>query len=99
MKDERLMNILLKAVISEKSAAGGSEVGHQYAFRVLQDANKQEIGLAVEKMFNVKVQCVRVLNVEGKRKKFGAKGMGKRRNWRKAYVRLQQGYEINFGTA
>lgn len=99
MKDEKLMNILLGTVVSEKSAGGGSEIGHQYAFRVLQKANKQEIGLAVEKMFDVRVQCVRVLNVKGKRKKFGSKGMGKRRDWRKAYVRLQQGYEINFGSA
>jgi large subunit ribosomal protein L23 len=98
MKDERLMNILLSPVISEKSASG-SDVSRHYAFKVLPDADKQEIGLAVEKMFDVRVESVRVLNVKGKRKRFGSKGLGKRKDWRKAYVRLQTGYEIEFGTA
>lgn len=99
MSEERLMSILLSPVVSEKSAGGGSETGHQYAFRVLANAHKQEIGLAVEKMFNVKVEDVRVLNVKGKRKRFGSKGMGKRKDWRKAYVRLKEGFAIEMGTA
>lgn len=98
MSDERLMNILLSPVISEKSA-GGSENNRQYAFRVLAGANKREIGLAVEKMFSVSVENVRVLNVKGKRKRLGSKGLGKRKAWRKAYVRLKEGHEIEIGSA
>jgi large subunit ribosomal protein L23 len=98
MNAERLMSILLSPVISEKSASG-SDTSRQYAFKVLPDADKQEIGLAIEKMFDVRVEGVRVLNVKGKRKRFGSKGLGKRKDWRKAYVRLKAGYEIELGSA
>lgn len=99
MNDERLIHVLQSPVISEKSGSGGSNAGHQYAFKVLPDANKREIGLAVEKMFEVSVNSVRVLNVKGKSKRFGSKGIGKRKDWRKAYVRLAEGYGIDMGSA
>jgi large subunit ribosomal protein L23 len=97
MIGERLTKIILSNIVSEKSAIGTESI-RQYVFKVLPDANKLEISLAVEKMFNVQVQCVRVLNVKGKIKKVGAK-IGRRKNWRKAYVRLKEGHEINFGSA
>ncbi len=94
MNNERLMKVLLGPVISEKTTMAG-ESG-QYAFRVVTDAGKREIGRAVELMFNVQVAGVQVLNVKGKVKRFG-KRLGKRQDWRKAYVRLKPGHNIDFG--
>ena len=64
-------------------------------FRVADSATKPEIKAAVELMFKTKVDSVTVLNVKGKQKRFG-RFMGRRRNWKKAYVRLAAGQEINF---
>ena len=64
-------------------------------FRVVQDATKPEIKAAVELLFKVKVKGVQVSNVKGKEKRFG-RFMGRRRNWKKAYVSLMPGQEINF---
>jgi large subunit ribosomal protein L23 len=89
------MNVLLGPIISEK-AAMAADSSARYAFRVAPNATKREIGRAVETLFEVKVDRVQVLNVKGKNKRFGQR-MGKRRNWRKAYVRLQEGHEIDFG--
>lgn len=95
MNQERLMNVLLGPIISEK-AAMAADSSARYAFRVAPNATKREIGRAVETLFEVKVDRVQVLNVKGKNKRFGQR-MGKRRDWRKAYVRLQEGHEIDFG--
>jgi len=95
MNQERLMKVLLSPVISEK-ATNAADVSARYAFRVVPDATKREIGRAVELMFNVKVDRVQVLNVKGKIKRFGRR-VGKRQGWRKAYVRLQPGHDIDFG--
>lgn len=95
MNSERLMRVLLSPVISEKATIA-SEIGSQYAFRVAPDATKREVGRAVELMFDVKVDRVQVLNVKGKSKRFGRR-LGKRPGWRKAYVRLQPGHDIDFG--
>ncbi len=95
MNQERLMKVLLAPIISEKSTAIAERNNH-VAFRVLQDATKPEIKAAVELMFKVKVDSVRVLNAKGKSKRFG-RTEGRRRNVRKAYVCLAQGQEINFG--
>jgi large subunit ribosomal protein L23 len=95
MNQERLMKVLLGPVISEKSTLAADNHG-QFVFRVTQDATKQEIGRAVELMFDVEVDDVRVLNVKGKRKRFGARS-GQRPGWRKAYVRLKAGQDIDFG--
>jgi large subunit ribosomal protein L23 len=94
MNDERLMKILLSPVVSEKSAVV-ADANRQFTFRVATDATKREIGRAVEKMFDVKVDTVRVVNVKGKRKRFGAM-QGHRKDWRKAYVRLKEGHDIDF---
>jgi large subunit ribosomal protein L23 len=89
------MTVLLGPVVSEKTALAADASG-QYAFRVRQEATKREIGKAVELLFDVEVASVQVLNMQGKRKRFGGR-LGKRANWRKAYVRLKPGHEIDFG--
>lgn len=94
---ERLINILLAPHVSEKSARVAAE-GGQYVFRVAGDATKPEIKAAVELMFDVKVRSVRVLNQQGKRKRFG-RFEGRRSGHKKAYVRLQDGQAIEFGGA
>ena len=95
MNQERLMKVLLGPIVSEKAAAAADKSA-QYAFRVATDATKREIGRAVETLFDVKVDRVQVLNVKGKNKRFGQR-LGKRKDWRKAYVRLLPGHEIDFG--
>jgi large subunit ribosomal protein L23 len=94
MSKERLMKILLSPVVSEKSAMAADKA-NQFGFKVVADATKPEIAQAVELLFDVKVQNVRTVNVKGKKKRFGAV-MGKRNNWKKAYVRLQAGHDIDF---
>ena len=93
-KQERLMQVLLAPTISEKSTFVGDK-NNQVVFRVADDATKPEIKAAVELLFKVKVKSVQVANVKGKEKKTG-RIMGRRRNWKKAYVSLAQGQEINF---
>jgi large subunit ribosomal protein L23 len=95
MNEDRLMQVLLGPVVSEK-AANAAEMNRQYTFRVVPDATKLEIGRAVESLFNVEVDQVQVANVKGKRKRFGQR-LGKRKDWRKAYVRLKPGHDIDFG--
>lgn len=94
MSKERLMNILLSPLVSEKSALIADKA-NQFAFKVATDATKPEIAEAVELMFDVKVDQVRTVNMKGKQKRFGAV-LGKRNNWKKAYVRLQDGHDIDF---
>jgi large subunit ribosomal protein L23 len=102
MDKNRLMKVLLAPQVSEKSTFVG-EKNNQYVFRVAADATKPEIKAAVELLFSTKdkkvdVQSVQVLNVKGKEKRFG-RFEGRRRNWKKAYVRLAQGQEINYQVA
>ena len=94
MNRERLMMVLLSPVVSEKGAMAAKN--QQYAFRVATDATKREIGAAVEALFDVQVEGVQVLNVKGKKKRFGQR-FGIRQDWRKAYVRLKPGHSIDFG--
>jgi large subunit ribosomal protein L23 len=91
---ERLMKVLLAPQVSEKSTLVG-ERNNQYVFRVAADASKPEIKAAVELMFKKKVKSVQVANVKGKIKRFG-RSLGRRRNWKKAYVSLMPGEEIMF---
>ena len=90
----RLMQVLLAPVISEKSTFVADK-HNQVAFRVAADATKPEIKAAVEFMFKVEVQGVTVSSVRGKGKRFGQYA-GRRSSWKKAYVRLKAGQEINF---
>jgi large subunit ribosomal protein L23 len=94
MKQERLMSILQKPLISEKSA-GLADKYRQISFRVSNDATKPEIKKAVETIFNVQVNGVQTANVKGKQKRFGQM-MGKRSNWKKAIVTLKEGHDIDF---
>jgi large subunit ribosomal protein L23 len=91
---ERLMQVLIAPQVSEKSTFVG-EKNNQFVFRVLQDATKPEIKAAVELMFKVEVNRVQTANTKGKEKRFG-RFVGRRRNWKKAFVSLKPGQEINF---
>ena len=94
MNQERLFKVLLGPHITEKAAsATGSAT--QVAFKVATDASKLEVKKAVEKLFGVKVEGVRVINVKGKTRRTKT-GMGKRSDWKKAYVRLAEGQDIDF---
>lgn len=97
MNQERIYKIILGPVISEKSALLG-ESANLAVFKVVKDAQKPEIKAAVEKLFNVKVKSVQVLNVKGKTKRTRY-GIGVRSDWKKAYVRLEQGQDIDFAFA
>lgn len=94
---ERLMNLLLAPQISEKATYVAEKNG-QVIFRVDSSATKPEIKAAVELMFKVNVENVQVSLVKGKQKRFG-KFMGRRKDWKKAYVCLAPGQEINFAAS
>jgi large subunit ribosomal protein L23 len=91
---ERLMTVLLAPVVSEKGTFIADKY-EQVIFRVMQNATKPEVKAAVELMFKVEVESVQIANVKGKKKRFGTH-MGRRKNWKKAYVSLKPGQEINF---
>lgn len=93
-QEQRLMQVLLAPVVSEKSTYVG-EKHKQIVFKVRTDADKFEVKAAVEKMFNVEVTAVRIVNVKAKVKRF-AQILGKRKAWKKAYVSLKPGTDINF---
>lgn len=96
MNQERLYKVLLGPVVSEKAASVGED-GNQVVFKVRRDADKREIRSAVQKLFNVVVEDVRTINVKGKSKRTRF-GIGRQSDWKKAYVRLAQGQEIDFAT-
>ena len=94
MSQERLLQVLLAPQISEK-ATYVADKHEQVIFRVATDATKPEVKAAVELLFKVQVESVQISNVKGKQKKFG-RFMGRRKSWKKAYVSLKPGQEINF---
>ena len=93
INQERLMQVLLAPVVSEKSTYVADK-NEQVIFRVAPDATKPEIKAAVELMFKVEVTGVSVVNIKGKTKRFG-RSVGRRDNVRKAYVTLKPGQELN----
>jgi len=93
MNQERIFNVLLGPHVSEKTTVVGDE-GSQIVFKVARDAEKHEIKKAVEQLFEVQVEKVRTVNVKGKRKGFG-RIRGKRSDWKKAYVVLKPGQDID----
>ena len=97
MNQERIFQVLLGPVVSEKAALAG-ESGNQVVFKVRRDADKREIKTAVQKLFNVVVEDVRTVNVKGKNKRT-RNGIGHLSDSKKAYVRLAQGQEIDFAVA
>ena len=94
MNQERMYTVLRGPHVSEKSSVIADEA-NQVAFKVSRDATKREIKAAVEQLFEVVVRDVRVANVNGKRKNFG-RIQGRRPDWKKAYVALAEGYELDF---
>ena len=95
--ESKLAAVLLGPVVSEKSSIA-AESDSRIVFKVRKDANKNQIKKAVELMFDVKVNSVQVLNVKGKVKRSG-RVLGKRSDWKKAYVKLESGHDIDFVTA
>jgi large subunit ribosomal protein L23 len=96
MQDEKLYKVLLSARLTEKGTQ--LEKHRQYIFRVCNDATKTQVKQAVEKLFGVSVEAVRVCNVRSKVKKFG-QIMGKRQGWKKAYVMLKEGQVLKLAGA
>ena len=94
IQQERLLSVLKAPHISEK-ATNNAEKSNTIVFKVALDANKVEIANAVEQLFEVKVDSVRTVVVKGKTKRRGAK-MGRRSDWKKAYVTLQEGKSLDF---
>jgi large subunit ribosomal protein L23 len=95
MNEQKVMSVLLEPKVTEKSSMIG-ELNNQYVFKVVKSATKPEIKKAVELMFDgAEVQSVQVSNVKGKTKTF-KRFPGKRANWKKAYVKLKPGFDIDF---
>ncbi|GAC32469.1 MULTISPECIES: 50S ribosomal protein L23 [Paraglaciecola] len=94
INEERLLKVVLAPHVSEKATLA-AEVNNTVVFKVLKDANKEEIKAAVEKLFEVEVNSVRTVNVKGKTKRHGS-SFGKRKDWKKAYVVLKEGQDIDF---
>jgi large subunit ribosomal protein L23 len=91
---ERLMAVLIGPHVSEKSTRVAEKV-NQVVFKVRPDSNKTEIRRAVELMFEVQVTGVQIVNCSGKIKRFGG-SLGRRQAWKKAYVTLAEGQDIDF---
>ncbi|MGD8322748.1 MAG: 50S ribosomal protein L23 [Gammaproteobacteria bacterium] len=91
---ERLMQVLLGPHVSEKSTAV-AEASNQVVFKVRVDATRQQVRQAVEALFDVKVERVSIARVAGKAKRFGTM-IGRRNAWKKAYVRLAPGSDLDF---
>ena len=94
MNDQRLYSVLLAPHVSEKTAVA-AEMADRHTFRVATTATKLEVRKAVEKLFDVKVKSVQIVNVRGKNKRFG-QSMGKRSDWKKAVVRLVEGQDLDY---
>jgi large subunit ribosomal protein L23 len=94
MTRERIMGLLQAPRITEKSTRLG-DAHKQFVFKVVKNATKPEIKKAVEMMFDVKVETVRTVNVMGKTKAYRQSG-GRRSDWKKAYVKLKPGFDIDY---
>ncbi|MGR8979362.1 MAG: 50S ribosomal protein L23 [Gammaproteobacteria bacterium] len=93
----RLAEVVRAPIISEKST-NAAERESRVVFKVNKQATKKQVKDAVEVMFNVKVDSVNIMNVKGKQKRFG-RSLGKRSDWKKAYVKLKPGHDIDFSAA
>lgn len=94
MNQERIFKVLKAPHVSEKATLVADR-SNQFVFKVAKDATKPEIKAAVERLWDVKVKSVSTLIVKGKTKRFG-RSEGKRSDWKKAYVSLQDGFDIDF---
>ena len=97
MNQERVFQVLIGPHVSEKAAIA-ADINNQYVFRVAVDATKLEVKKAVEQLFKVNVADVTTLKVKGKVKR-NRFGYSKKPTWKKAYVRLEQGHDIDFAAA
>ena len=93
ISEERLLKVLAAPHVSEKSTMA-TEANNTLVFKVVVDATKAEIKAAVEKLFEVEVKKVNTLNVKGKTKRTGMR-MGRRKDWKKAYVTLAEGQTLD----
>lgn len=93
MNQERILSILLAPHVSEKASFAADR--GEFVFKVAKNATKLEIKKAVEQLFEVNVETVRTVNVKGKTKRMGLRS-GRRSDWKKAYVSLQEGQDIDF---
>jgi large subunit ribosomal protein L23 len=92
---EKLYHLLMGPHLSEKAYLGADKKMAQYVFRVKPQASKVEIKRAIEHLFSVEVASVKTLNVKGKEKMFKQRP-GRRKDWKKAYVCLKQGFQIDY---
>ena len=97
MNQERIYQVLMGPHISEKATVS-AELGNQVVFRVATNATKLEVKKAVEKLFKVNVENVSTVNVKGKAKR-NRYGVAKKPDWKKAYVRVALGQDIDFALA
>jgi len=97
MNNHELANLILSPIVSEKSSIA-AEKDKRFVFKVQTRATKYDVRKSVELMFDVEVDSVQVLNVKGKAKRFG-RTFGKRSDWKKAYVKLKPGHDIDFASA
>jgi large subunit ribosomal protein L23 len=93
----QLAGVLEAPVVSEKST-NAAEKNRQFVFKVQKQATKKQVKNAVEIMFGVEVHSVQILNVKGKQKRVG-RSLGQRSDWKKAYVKLKSGHDIEFSAA
>lgn len=91
----KYMTVLQSPHITEKSTMV-ADANRQFVFQIDPAASKRDVKKAVELMFEVKVKNVQTVNVNGKKKRFGQTSQGRRKNWKKAYVTLQEGFDIDF---
>ena len=91
---QSVYDVVTSPLITEKGTMVNA-VGNHVVFQVRRDANKEEIRRAVETLFKVKVEKVRTLNLLGKTRRVG-RNVGRRPNWKKAYVTLAEGQRIDF---
>ena len=98
MTQERLLKVLVAPHVSEKST-NTADSDNQFVFKVLKNATKKEVKNAVEFLFDVKVDAVNLMNVKGKTKGRPGAKRGKRADWKKAYVKLEQGFDIDYMSA
>ncbi len=94
IRHDQIRTILIEPHVSEKTTLLNQENG-QIAFKVRSDSNKKQIKKAVEEMFNVKVSSVKTVSVKGKKKRMGMRS-GKTNDWKKAYIKLAEGQNLDF---
>jgi len=94
IRHDQIRTILIEPHVSEKTTLLNQNSG-QIAFKVRSDSNKKQIKRAVEEMFKVKVSSVKTVSVKGKKKRMGMKS-GKTNDWKKAYIKLEEGQNLDF---